>query len=91
MLISAAQYLNYYKPLPRFRLSQGLWKAARYVSLLAELYRNMQCESGATSLIIPLSLDCHINKLASDKHIKVYGEQGKFICENCSYGYTGKL
>jgi hypothetical protein len=42
----------------------------------------MQCESGALSLIVPVSLDCHINKLASDKHIHKYGVPGKFTSEN---------
>lgn len=53
------------------------------------IYRDMQCESGALSLIVPVSLDCHINKLASDKHFHKYGTPGKFMSENCSYGYHG--
>jgi len=76
MIISASEYLSKYKSLPRLHLSQCLWKAAR----------NVQWESGALSLIIPVSLDCHMNKLASDKHIHKYGLPGKFLSENWSYG-----
>ena len=55
------------------------------------VYRNLQWESGALSLIVPLSLDCHMNKLAWDKHIHKYGEPGKFMAENWSYGYVNSI
>ena len=77
MIISASEYLSKYQALPRLHLSMSLSKAAR----------NAQCESGALSLIVPVSLDWHMNKLACDKHLIKYGKVGKFVSENWSYGY----
>lgn len=99
MMLAASEYLCKHAALPRLHESMALSKAAR----------NAQCENGALSLIQPVSLDSHMNKLGNyfvfyncwlrlndsntawDSHIKKYGTYGKFVSENCSYGYTDPM